>query len=131
MTMARRTVSDTLNVTLMDSGDVTQISGYTRESVQFVLDQYVHIGFRVIDQPRESGTMWTASCRRPAVPNDEVQVEQIGHRVFVRSRSLESVRAKMAELGDSGAQPEGEVFKVGPYYTGVLLDASGSVPPNS
>jgi len=129
--MARRTVSDTLNVTLMDSGDLTQISGYSRESVQFVLDQYVHIGFRVIDQPSKSGTMWTASCRRPTVPNDEVQVERIGRRVFVRSRSLESVRAKMDELAASGAQREGELFRVGPYYTGVLRDAADSLPPNS
>ncbi len=129
--MARRTLSDTLNVTLMDSGDVTHISGYTRESVAFVLDEYVHFGFRVIDQPHESGSMWTASCRRPEVPNDEVQVEKLGRRLFVRSRSLECVRAKMAEFAANGARPDGEVFRVGPYYTAVLIDSSGSIPPNS
>lgn len=87
--MSRRTLGDTLNVTLMGSGDLVQISGYTRESVEFVLDRFVNIDFRVIDQPHESGSMWTACCRRPEVPHDEVQVEKIGHRLFVRSRQRE------------------------------------------
>lgn len=128
--MSRRTLSDTLNVTLMDSGDLTQISGHERENVELVVSQLVQLGLRVVSAPHVDGSMWTATCRRLEVPGDEVQIERLGRRLFIRSRSLERARAKVVELSESGARPEGEIFRIGAFYTAVLYDPSDCVPPS-
>ena len=125
--MSRRTLSDTLNVTLMDSGDLTQISGHERENVELVVSQLVQLGLRVVSAPHVDGSMWTATCRRLEIPGDEVQIERLGRRLFIRSRSLERARAKVVELSESGARPEGEIFRIGAFYTAVLYDPSGRV----
>ncbi len=125
--MGRRIVSDTLHVTLVDSGDSILISGYEREKVELVLNQLVQLGSTVADKPHVDGSKWTASCRRRDVPNSEVQVERLGHRLFIRSRSLERVRAKVAELAESGARLEGEIFRIGAFYTAVFYDPSGDI----
>jgi hypothetical protein len=127
--MSRRTLSDTLNVTLMDSGDLTQISGHERESVELVVSQLVQLGLRVVSPPRVDGAMWTATCRRLEIPGDAVQIERLGRRLFIRSRSLERARSKVAELSEGGARPEGEIFRIGAFYTAVLYDPSGCVSP--
>lgn len=126
--MSRRTLSDTLNVTLLDSGDLTQVSSHEREKVDLVLEQLVQLGFRIVDEPHVDGSVWTACLRRPNVPPDGVQIERLGRRLFVRSGSLELVRAKVAELAEVGAHPEGEIFRIGAFYTAVLYDPSASVP---
>lgn len=117
--MARRIVSDTLRVTLLDCGDSIQISGNEREHVELVLGQQLLLGSRVVDKPRRSGSMWIASFRRVNIPTDEVQVENFGHRFYVRSRSLDRVRTKVAELTKWGARSEGETFKIDEFYTAV------------
>ncbi len=63
--------------------------------------------------------MWIASFRRVNIPTDEVQVENFGHRFYVRSRSLDRVRTKVAELTKWGARSEGETFKIDEFYTAV------------
>jgi hypothetical protein len=127
--MARRIVSDTLNVTVVDSGDSTLISGYEREKVELVLNQLVQLGSTVVDTPHVDGSKWTASCRKPDVPDTEVQVERLGHRLFVRGRSPERVRAKVAELAERGARREGETVRIGAFYTAVFYDPSGNITP--
>jgi len=117
--MARRIVSDTLHVTLLDCGDSIQISGTEREHVELVLSQRLLLGGRVVDRPRQSGSMWIASYRRVYIPADELQVENFGHRFYVRSRSLERVRTKVAELTESGARLDGEFFRIDEFYTAV------------
>lgn len=76
--MSRRTLSDTLNVTLVDSDDLTQITGHEREKVALVLGQLVEIGFRIVEEPHVKGSTWTASCHRPYVPTNEVQLKNSG-----------------------------------------------------
>lgn len=125
--MARRVVSETLNVTVVDSGDSILISGHEREKVELVLNQLVQLGSTVIDKPHVDGSKWTASCRRRDVPNSEVQVERLGHRVFIRDRSLERVRSKVAELAENGARLEGEIVRIGAFYTAVFYDPSGDI----
>lgn len=125
--MARRIVSDTLNVTVVDSGDSIRISGYEREKVELVLNQLLQLGSTVLEQPHVDGSKWTASCRRRDVPDSEVQVERLGHRLFIRGRSLERVRAKVAELAEGGVRLEGEIVRIGAFYTAVFYDPSGDV----
>jgi hypothetical protein len=127
--VARRTVSDTLNVTVVDSGDSIVISGYEREKVELVLNQLVQLGSTVIDKPHVDGSKWTASCRKPDVPDSEVEVERLGHRLFLRGRSIERMRVKVAELAESGARLEGEIVRIGAFYTAVFYDPSGDITP--
>jgi hypothetical protein len=125
--VARRTVSDTLHVTLVDFGDSTLISGYEREKVELVLDQLVQLGSSVIDKPHQDGMKWTASCRRRDDPDSEVQVERLGHRLFIRGRSLERVRTEVNELAKCGVQLEGDIVRIGAFYTAVFYDPSGDL----
>jgi hypothetical protein len=127
--MARRIVSDTLNVTVVDSGDSILVSGYEREKVELVLNQLLQLGSTVIDKPHVDGSKWTASCRKRDVPESEVEVERLGHRLFIRGRSLDRVRAKVAELTGSGARLEGEIVRIGAFYTAVFYDPSGGITP--
>lgn len=117
--MSRRIVSDTLNVTLVDSGDSIQITGKDRESVEFVLGHLVQFGSTIVELPQESGAVWTASCRRVEIMSDEVQIEPLGHRFFIRSRSQARVQAKAVRLAQLGAALEGEICKIGDFYTAV------------
>jgi ribosomal protein L6P/L9E len=127
--MSRRTTSDTLNVTVVDSGDSIVISGYEREKVELVLNQLLKLGATVIHEPHVDGAKWTASCRRRDPPDSEIQVERLGHRLFIRGRSLERVSAKAAELTASGARREGEIVRIGAFYTAVFYDPSGNITP--
>lgn len=127
--MARQILGDTLNVTLVDSGDSILISGYEREKVELVLNQLLQLGSRIVEAPHVDGSKWAASCRRPDVPYDVVEVERLGHRVFIRGRSLERVRAKAAELAEGGAHPEGGIYRIGAFHTAVLYDPSGRLTP--
>jgi hypothetical protein len=128
-TVARRTVSDTLNVTVVDSGDSIVISGYEREKVEFVLNQLVQLGSSVIDKPHVDGSKWTASCRKRDVPDGEVEVERLGHRLFIRGRSLERVRTEVNEIAKCGVHLEGEIVRIGAFYTAVFYDPSGAITP--
>jgi hypothetical protein len=117
--MARSIVSETLRVTLLDCGDSIQVSGNEREHVELVLGQQLLLGSRVIDKPRQSGSMWIASFCTVNIPTDDIQVENFGHRFYVRSRSLDRVRSKVGELTKWGALLEGEIFKIDEFYTAV------------
>src|SRR5512135_1585565 len=121
--MARIVVSDTLNVTLFDRGDSVLISGTDRENVELVLNQLVNLGATVVHRPQETGSNWTATCRRPPLAEDDVQVEKLGYRYFVRGRSLEGVRAKVRELRGQGAEQETSVNKIDDAYIAVCHDA--------
>jgi hypothetical protein len=115
--MSRRIVSDTLHVTLIESGDSIEVTGRDRDHVEFVLGQLVQFGSTIVQPPRESGSAWTASCRRVEIRNNEVQIEALGNRFFIRSRSEERVRAEVATLAQLDAPLEGEIFKIGDFYT--------------
>jgi len=121
--MPRVIVSDTLNVTLFDTGDSILISGLTYEEVDLVLKQLVQMGATVIDKPSEIGPIWTASCRRPGIPNGDAQVEKLGLRHFIRGRSIEAVRAKVAGLTEAGARLDGEIEKIDDYFIAVCHDS--------
>jgi len=121
--MPRVIVSDTLNVTLFDTGDSVLISGLTYEEVDLVLKQLVQMGAAVIDKPSDIGQFWTASCRRPEILNGDAQVERLGHRHFIRGRSLEAVRTKVAELTGAGARLEGEIEEIDDYFIAVCDDS--------
>src|SRR5512135_174017 len=124
--MARIVVSDTLNVTLFDTGDSVLISGTDRENVALVLKQLANLGATIVRSPQETGSNWTASCRRPPLAEDEVQVEKLGYRYFVRGRTLEGVRAKVKELSRQGAGQETSVNKIDDVYIAICHDATGT-----
>jgi hypothetical protein len=48
-----------------------------------------------------------------------VHIEQLGHRLLIRGRSIERVRAKVAELVESGSRPDGEIFRIDGFYTAI------------
>jgi len=121
--MPRVVVSDTLNVTLFDTGESILVSGTEREDVELVLKQLVEMGATVIDKPSETGPIWTATCRRPDIPNGDAHVEQLGHRFFIRGRALEAVRAKVSELAERGARLNGKIEKIDNYFIAVCDDA--------
>lgn len=121
--MARMVVSDTLHVTLFDTGDAVLISGPDRENVELVLKQLVQLGSSVVDKPHETASNWTASCRRPTIAGDEVQVEKLGYRYFVRGRSLERVHTKVAELNGRGATQEGSIYEIDGLFLAVCHEA--------
>lgn len=118
-TMSRVITSDTLNVTLFESGDSITISGLKFEEVDLVLRQLVHLGASVLEEPRRTGPVWTASCRRPEVRRGEAQVEQLGHRFFIRGRSIDSVHAEVAKLTGEGAHLEGPIEEIDDYFIAV------------
>lgn len=121
--MARVVLSDTLNVTLFDTGDSVLISGTDRENVELVLEQLEQLGATVVRGPQETGSNWTASCSRPPLAEYGVQVEKLGYRYFVRGRSLERVRAKVRELSGQGAVQEGSINKIDDVYIAICHDA--------
>lgn len=122
--MARVVVSDTLNVTLFDTGDSILISGTEREDLDLVIKQLVQLGATLIDKPQEIGPIWTASCRRPEIANGDVQVEKLGYRLYIRGRTLEAVRAKVAELMERGARLDGEIETIDDYVIAVCHDCA-------
>lgn len=127
--MARQTLSDTMKITLLDSGDSVRISGHERERVETALNELVRSGARVSDEPRHDGANWTASCRRVDPPAEEFQIERLGNRLLVRSRSLERLHDKAAEFAEIGVTRKGEIFKIDGFYTAVFYDRSGHIEP--
>ena len=103
--MSRVITSDSLNVTLFETGDSITISGLKYDEVELVLRQLEQMGATVLEEPSMIGPVWTAICRRPEVANAEAQVEKLGHRFFVRGRSIESVRAEVDRLTGTGREP--------------------------
>jgi hypothetical protein len=122
--MSRRIVSYTLHVTLMEFGDSIEITGRTRDHVEFVLGQLVQFGSTIVQMPHENGSTWTASCRRIEIEKDGVHVEALGNRLFVRGRSLERVRAKVATLARLGAHLEGGICRIGEFHSAVCHNPS-------
>ena len=127
--MARQTLSDTTKITLLDSGDSVRISGKERNSVEVALNEFVRSGARVSDVPRREDHGWAASCHRSDPPGEEFQVERIGHRLLVRSRSLERLQAKTAEFFGIGVVRQGEILRIDGFYTAVFYDRSGQIEP--
>jgi hypothetical protein len=121
--MADIIVSDTLNVTLVDTGELVLISGPNRVNVESVLRQLVRMGATIVQGVQKSDAKWTASCRRPPLVQDEVQVERLGYRHFVRGRSLAGVLAKVTELEAEGATQEGSITRIDGVYIAVCHDA--------
>lgn len=120
--MARVVVSEVLNVTLFDTGDSILISGTEREDVELVIKELVKLGATLVRKPQDVGSNWTASCRRAELAGD-VEVEKLGQRFFIRGRTLEAVRAKVAELTDRGARLEGKIENVDEYFIAICHDA--------
>jgi hypothetical protein len=125
--MAPVIVSDPLHVALFDTGDSILISGTRRENVELVLRQLVQLGSTVVDKPHETGSNWTASRRRPDIADDEVQVERLGYRFFIRGRSFELVRSRVAELTKPSARLEGEIYGIDDLFIAVCHDSSGDI----
>ncbi|MGE5138547.1 MAG: hypothetical protein ACM3JD_03710 [Rudaea sp.] len=120
--MARETLSNTMKFTLLDSGHTIQVSGNTRDRVENALGELAKSGAYVSDLPHREGGKWTATCHRFEPPGDEIQIDRIGNRLFLRTRSLERLRAKVAELSTGGGTQEGEIIRVGAFYTAVYYD---------
>lgn len=128
--MNRRTLSDTMKISLVDLGDSVQISGEKRESVEVALSKLVRLGARITDAPHQDGEKWTATCQREDLPTNDVQIERLGNRVFLRSRSFEHLHAKVAEFAEiDGTILEGDVFRIGAFYTAVFYDCFGHIKP--
>lgn len=127
--MARQTLSDTMKITLLDSGDSVRISGKERDKVETALNELVRSGARISDTPRREGTEWAASIHRHDPPAEEFQIERLGHRLLVRSRSLERLYARAAEFAEIGIVRKGEIFKVDGFFTAVFYDRSGYIKP--
>ena len=117
--MADIIVSDTLNVTLVDTGELVLISGPNRGNVESVLWQLVRMGATVVEGVQGGEGTWTATCRRPPLVQDEVQVERLGYRHFVRGRSLAGVLARVTDLEAQGAQQEGSITRTDGVYIAV------------
>lgn len=117
--MSRVITSDTLNVTLFETGDSITVSGLKYDEVELVLRQLEQMGATVLEEPSLTGPVWTAICRRPEVAKAEAQVEKLGHRFFVRGRSIDSVRAEVDRLTGTGASLEGEIEKIDDYFIAV------------
>lgn len=56
-------------------------------------------------------------------------IERLGHRLLVRSRSLERLHAKAAEFSENGVTRKGEILKIDGFYTAVFYDRSGRIEP--
>jgi hypothetical protein len=118
-----------MKFTLEDSGHSIRISGDERTKVEDAVIQLVQSGAYVGAAPHRVGEKWTAKCHRIDPRGDALQIERLGHRLFMRSRSIERVCAKIAELNEAGGTQEGEIFKVGAFYTAVFYDPSGCIEP--
>lgn len=128
--MTRSTLSDTMKISLLELGDSVRISGEQRESVEIALNKLVRLGARITDAPHHDGEKWTATCQREDLPTDDVHVERLGNRVFLRSRSFEHLHAKVAEFAEiGGTLLEGDIFRIGAFYTAVFYDSSGHIKP--
>jgi hypothetical protein len=127
--MARQTVSDTMKFRLVDSGDSIEISGAEREEVEAAVRQLAHCGAYVGRALRHDGEKWTASCHRFDPPDDTIQIEWVGSHLFIRSRSIECVRVKVAGLAQAGLTQEGAILRIGAFYSAVLFDPSGHFEP--
>jgi hypothetical protein len=125
--MARETLSNTMKFTLLDSGHTIKVSSDTREKVEDALGELAKSGAYVGDAPHREGGKWTATCHRFEPPGDELQIERLGHRLFLRSRSLERVKAKVAEFSAGGGAQEGAIIKVGAFYTAVFYDPADHI----
>ena len=113
--MDRVLVSDTLNVTLFDSGESILISGTERQDVELVIRELLKLGARLIRKPEALGSNWTASCRR-AEASEDVEVETLGTRILIRGRKFEAVQAKVDEYTESGCQLDGEIERLDGYF---------------
>lgn len=117
-------VSDTLNVTLFDTGDSILISGTEREDVELVLKELVRLGATQVRKPQQVvGSNWTASCTRAELAG-EVEVEKLGHRFFIRGRTIEAVHAKVVELADRGARLEGEIENIDDFFIAICHNST-------
>jgi len=126
--MSRVITSDTLNVTLFETGDSITVSGLKYDEVELVLRQLEQMGATVLEELSLIGPVWTAICRRPEVANAEAQVEKLGHRFFVRGRSIESLRAEVDRLTGTGASLEGAIEKIDDYFIAVCHAAGKRRP---
>jgi hypothetical protein len=70
--MSRVITSDTLDVTLFESGDSITVSGLRYDEVALVLRQLEQLGATVLEEPDLIGPVWTARCRRPEVAIEEI-----------------------------------------------------------
>lgn len=126
--MTRQTYSDTMKVSLLDLDDLVRISGEKRECVDLALSELARLGARITDAPHREGEKWTASCQREDLPTDDVQIERLGNRVFLRSRSFGCLHTKVSELaGIRGTILEGEIFRIGAFFTAVFYDSFGLI----
>jgi len=113
--MDRVLVSDTLNVTLFDSGESVLISGTERQDVELVIRELMKLGARLVRKPEAVGSNWTASCQR-AEPTEDLQVETLGTRTLIRGREFEVVQAKVDEYTKRGCRLDGEIEHLDGYY---------------
>mgnify|MGYP001599118024 CR=1 FL=1 len=93
--MARVIASEVLNVTLFDTGDSILISGTEREDIELVIKELVQLGATLIRKPQEAGSNWTASCCMPEIATNDVHVEKLGSRIYIRGHMIGPVHAKV------------------------------------
>ncbi len=88
---------------VFDAGANLIISGYSRSSVQDVLNKLADSGPRVISPITQVNNKWMATCEHPNVPVSACKVETLGHRRIVTGPTREAVSAKVEELVQFGA----------------------------
>lgn len=125
--MSRQTLSDTMKITLLDSGDSVRISSDEREKVESALNELVRSGARISDMPHREANEWAASIHRSDPPDEEFQVERLGNRLLVRNRSLEHLKAKAAEFAEIGIIQKGEILKIDGFFTAIFYGRSEEI----
>lgn len=115
-------VSETMNVTLFDSGDSILISGTERQDVELAIKELVKLGATLVQKPEAFGSIWTASCQRADLTGN-VEVETLGTRTLIRGRTLEAVQAKVNEFAERGCRLDGEIEHLDGYFIAACHDA--------
>lgn len=83
-------VSDTLNVTLFDSGDSILVSVTDRKHVELAITEPLKLGATLVQKPEALGSNWTASCQRAELTGDAGVATLGSSRGRSRVRNLRS-----------------------------------------